>query len=106
MCASHSAFAGVTHERSLMTDQHHHTLKKHSILIAGHRTSLSVETAFWDQLKAIANRRGLSLNKLIEEIDGRRARDAKPSNLSSAIRVFVLDQLLTERTSTPSLPSP
>ena len=87
-----------------MTDQHHHALKKHSILIAGHRTSLSVETAFWDQLKAIAGRRGLSLNKLIEEIDGQRSRDANPANLSSAIRVFVLDQLLTERTSTPSLP--
>ena len=54
--------------------------------------------------QAIAGHRGLSLNKLIEEIDGQRSRDAKPSNLSSAIRVFVLDQLLTERTSTPSLP--
>jgi predicted DNA-binding ribbon-helix-helix protein len=81
-----------------------HVLKKHSILIAGHRTSLSLETAFWDQLKAIADRRRTSLNKLIEEIDQARTRDAKPSNLSSAIRVFVLDQLLTERTSFLSLP--
>jgi predicted DNA-binding ribbon-helix-helix protein len=86
-----------------MTNQHPHTLKKHSILVAGHRTSLSLETAFWDQLKAIADRRGLSLNKLIEEIDQRRSRDAKPANLSSAIRVFVLDQILTERTPSPSL---
>ena len=80
-----------------------HTLRKHSILIAGHRTSLSLEAAFWDQLKAIADRRGLSLNKLIEEIDRRRSRDAKPVNLSSAIRVFVLNELLTERTPSPSL---
>ena len=80
-----------------------HTLKKHSILIAGHRTSLSLEAAFWDQLKAIADRRGLSLNKLIEEIDQTRSRNAKPANLSSAIRVFVLEQLLTERTASPYL---
>jgi predicted DNA-binding ribbon-helix-helix protein len=80
-----------------------HTLKKHSILIAGHRTSLSLEAAFWEQLKAIAGRRGVSLNKLIEEIDQARSRDAKPANLSSAIRVFVLEQLLTERTPSPSL---
>jgi predicted DNA-binding ribbon-helix-helix protein len=80
-----------------------HALKKHSILIAGHRTSLSLETAFWDQLKAIAGRRRVSLNKLIEEIDQVRTRDAQPANLSSAIRVFVLNQLLTERTPTPSL---
>jgi predicted DNA-binding ribbon-helix-helix protein len=89
-----------------MNDQHAHTLKKHSILIAGHRTSLSLETAFWDQLKTIAGRRRLSLNKLIEEIDQARARDVKPANLSSAIRVFVLNQLLTERTPSPSLSKP
>jgi predicted DNA-binding ribbon-helix-helix protein len=88
-----------------MNDQHPHTLKKHSILVAGHRTSLSLEAAFWDQLKAIAARRNLSLNKLIEEIDQARSRDARPANLSSALRVFVLNQLLTERTPTPSLPS-
>ena len=92
-----------------MNDQRHstaHALKKHSILIAGHRTSLSLETAFWDQLRMIASRRRLSLNKLIEEIDQTRIRDAKPANLSSAIRVFVLNQLLTERTPSPSLSKP
>jgi predicted DNA-binding ribbon-helix-helix protein len=92
-----------------MNDQHHstgHALKKHSILIAGHRTSLSLEVAFWDQLKAIAGRRRLSLNKLIEEIDRARTRDAKLASLSSAIRVFVLNQLLTERTPSPSLSKP
>jgi predicted DNA-binding ribbon-helix-helix protein len=88
-----------------MNDRHPHTLKKHSILIAGHRTSLSLETAFWDQLRAIADRRGLSLNRLIEQIDGQRSRDAKPANLSSAIRVFVLNQILTDRTPSPSLPN-
>jgi len=89
-----------------MNDPHSHALKKHSILVAGHRTSLSIETAFWDQLKAIAGRRAISLNKLIEEIDRTRVRDARPSNLSSALRVFVLHQLLTERSAGPSLPNP
>ena len=69
------------------------TPRKHSIVIAGHRTSLSIESAFWEQLKAIAARRRISLNKLIEEIDRTRSADAKPANLSSAIRVFVLEYL-------------
>jgi predicted DNA-binding ribbon-helix-helix protein len=74
--------------------------RKHSVLIAGHRTSLSLETAFWEQLKAIAARRGLSLNRLIEEIDRGRTSEATPANLSSAIRVFVLDQVLNQRGAT------
>jgi len=68
-------------------------LRKRSVTIAGHRTSLSLEAAFWDALKEIATARGLSLNRLIEEIDRERqertAADAAP-NLSSAVRVFVL----------------
>ncbi len=69
-----------------------HTRRKHSVLIAGHRTSLSIESAFWEQLKAIAARRRISLNKLIAEIDRTRG-GAKPTNLSSAIRVFILEHL-------------
>jgi predicted DNA-binding ribbon-helix-helix protein len=68
-------------------------LRKRSVTIAGHRTSLSLEAAFWDALKEIATARGQSLNRLIEEIDRRRqeqtALDGAP-NLSSAARVFVL----------------
>jgi predicted DNA-binding ribbon-helix-helix protein len=71
-------------------------LRKRSVTIAGHRTSLSLEAAFWDALKEIAMARGLSLNRLIEEIDGKRqeqvAADSGP-NLSSAARVFVLGWL-------------
>jgi predicted DNA-binding ribbon-helix-helix protein len=70
-----------------------HLLRKRSVLIAGHRTSLSLESAFWEQLKAIAERRRISLNKLIEEIDRARSAEEKPANLSSAIRVFVLRHL-------------
>jgi len=74
-----------------------HVLRKRSVLIAGHRTSLSLETAFWEQLKAIAERRRISMNKLIEEIDRSRSAEDKPANLSSAIRLFVLRQLTSAR---------
>ena len=58
---------------------------KRSVVVAGHRTSVSLEPEFWNALKEIAERRGLSINKLIAEID----RD-RTGNLSSAIRVYVL----------------
>lgn len=64
-------------------------LKKRSVMIAGHSTSVSLEADFWDALKLIADRRNQSLNQLIAEIDSERL-----GNLSSAIRVFVLRDLL------------
>ena len=63
-------------------------MKKRSVLIAGHPTSVSLEEEFWDALKAEAAARGVSVNALIEEIDAGRA-----GNLSSAIRVFILTGL-------------
>ena len=68
-------------------------LRKHSVTIAGHRTSLSLEDAFWQRLQAIARARGLAISALIEEIDRARADQGDRSgNLSSAIRVFVLEE--------------
>jgi Uncharacterized protein related to arylsulfate sulfotransferase involved in siderophore biosynthesis len=61
-------------------------LKKRSILIAGHATSVSLEPEFWDSLKEIAEARAVSLNQLVAEIDRGRG-----GNLSSAVRVFVLN---------------
>ena len=60
-------------------------MRKRSVVIAGHRTSVSLETAFWTGLKEIAGQRGMSVNRLVETLDSGRG-----SNLSSAIRVFVL----------------
>jgi predicted DNA-binding ribbon-helix-helix protein len=60
---------------------------KRSLVIAGHRTSVSLEDAFWRRLRALAAERGLSLNGLAAMIDA--SRDG--ANLSSAIRVFVLE---------------
>jgi len=60
---------------------------KRSLDIAGHRTSVSLEAPFWEALADIAAERKLSLAALVAEIDRRRAPE---TNLSSAIRVFVL----------------
>ncbi|VTZ26501.1 hypothetical protein MPC4_80011 [Methylocella tundrae] len=60
---------------------------KHSLTIAGHRTSISLERAFWDRLRRLAAERGTSLAIVVAEIDARRG----AANLSSAIRVFVLE---------------
>ena len=65
-------------------------LKKHSVSIAGHRTSITLEAAFWDALTVIAKRRNTTVAGLIAEIDDGRAEDPAGPNLSSAIRVFVL----------------
>ena len=60
-------------------------LVKHSVRIAGHATSISLEGAFWTALGQIAARRGLSVTALLAAIDAERS-----GNLSSAIRLFVL----------------
>jgi predicted DNA-binding ribbon-helix-helix protein len=63
-------------------------VSKRSVTIRGHRTSFSLEQAFFDELQAIAAARGQKLAALIAEIDAARPREA---NLSAALRVFVLD---------------
>ena len=62
------------------------SLTKHSVRIAGHATSVSLESAFWEALCEIAARRRLSVNALLSQIDAERG-----GNLSSAIRLFVLE---------------
>ncbi len=73
-------------------------IRKRSVVIAGHATSVSLEDAFWRALKKIAQGRRQSLNTLISEIDRERLNDLSgdpagdlSGNLSSAIRVFVLE---------------
>jgi predicted DNA-binding ribbon-helix-helix protein len=60
---------------------------KRSIVIAGHKTSVSLEDAFWTSLKEIANAREMTLSDMVASIDS----DRSHGNLSSAIRLFVLD---------------
>jgi predicted DNA-binding ribbon-helix-helix protein len=60
---------------------------KRSIVVAGHKTSVSLEDAFWNGLKEIAGRRDITLSDLVAAIDSQRHH----GNLSSAIRLFVLE---------------
>lgn len=64
---------------------------KRSVTVAGHRTSLSLEPEFWQALKQVAQRESRTVSGLIGEIDAVRGR----RNLSSAVRVFVLERALT-----------
>jgi predicted DNA-binding ribbon-helix-helix protein len=75
---------------------------KRSIVIAGHKTSVSLEDAFWKGLKEIASDRNLTLSDLVATIDT----DRRQGNLSSAIRLFVLDHYRSQTipTLTPTLP--
>jgi len=63
---------------------------KRSLTLQGHRTSVSLEAAFWEAFRAIAARRGLSVNALAAEVDAVRT---PPASLASAIRLFVLRDL-------------
>jgi len=69
-------------------------MRKRSVTIDGHRTSVSLEDAFWTELAAIARRRGQPLAALVAEVDRARASGpAATANLSSALRLYVLDDL-------------
>ena len=60
---------------------------KRSVILAGHKTSVSLEDAFWNALKEIARKRLMTLSELIGTIDSQR----QQGNFSSAIRIFVLE---------------
>ena len=81
---------------------------KRSIILGGHKTSISLENEFWLCLREIADRRKIKLSALLQQIDN----DRTQANLSSAIRVFILNYMCAEaavqlppasgpRTSTP-----
>jgi predicted DNA-binding ribbon-helix-helix protein len=65
---------------------------KRSVVVAGHKTSVSLEDAFWEGLKEIAGKRQKNLSDLVAVIDSQR----QHGNLSSAIRLFVLDFYRTQ----------
>jgi predicted DNA-binding ribbon-helix-helix protein len=62
--------------------------RKRSLTIAGHRTSITLEDAFWRELKAAAAEMGMSVSALASAIDAAR----EPASLSAAIRVFLLSR--------------
>jgi predicted DNA-binding ribbon-helix-helix protein len=65
---------------------------KRSIIIAGHKTSVSMEDAFWNALKEIGKKQKTTISSLVADIDTRR----RHTNLSSAIRLFVLDHVCSQ----------
>lgn len=69
---------------------------KRSLKIAGHATSISLEEPFWRLLRHVAQVRGLGIAALVEAID----RERQGGNLSSAVRIHLLDWLMTESTLT------
>jgi predicted DNA-binding ribbon-helix-helix protein len=69
---------------------------KRSIVITGHKTSVSLEDAFWSGLKDIAASRTMTLSEIVASIDA----DRRQGNLSSAIRLFVLDHYRAQAGST------
>ena len=77
-----------------MTPEGSTRIVKRSLVVAGHRTSVSLEEAFWRRLKRIAAELGLSVNALAARVDAARGE----ANLSSALRVFVLDLVLRDAT--------
>jgi predicted DNA-binding ribbon-helix-helix protein len=66
---------------------HKSPVVKRSIVVGGHKTSVSLEEAFWTGMKEISGARTMTLSELVGEIDASR----QQGNLSSAIRLFVLD---------------
>lgn len=71
-------------------------VRKRSVTIRGHRTSFSLEQPFHDELVSIAAARGIGLAALVASVDETRPRD---TNLSSALRIFVLEQVKAGRSS-------
>jgi predicted DNA-binding ribbon-helix-helix protein len=75
---------------------------KRSFSIRGHRTSISLEQAFWEALQAIARERGLPLVQLVGAIDEGRG----DAGLSGAVRVFILDHYRSRARIDPAGPGP
>ncbi len=71
---------------------------KHSLTIARHRTSISLEDEFWEALSEVAREEGKSIASLVGEIDkGRGETGSKDANLSAAIRLYVLRKMRAGR---------
>ena len=65
---------------------------KRSIMIAGHATSVSLEPVFWEALRDAATAEGLPLSALVARLDAARVAAPDPSNLASAIRVWLFER--------------
>jgi predicted DNA-binding ribbon-helix-helix protein len=87
-----SKFAALTEEATMQS-----AVVKRSIVIAGHKTSISLEDDFWNALKEIKRSHNMTLSGLVADIDVRRLH----ANLSSAIRIFVLHHFRSQTSQKP-----
>lgn len=72
-------------------------ITKRSVVIGGHKTSVSLEEPFWNAVREIAGSQQITVSSLLRQIDLER----RNSNLSSAIRVFVLENVRSQTAATP-----
>lgn len=77
----------------MRTVGHFSAMNKHSVTIAGHPTSIRIESIFWDALIRESHLMGLPVNALIAQIDAERAARAVSPNLASAIRVWLFSRM-------------
>ncbi len=75
----------------------YHPPVKHSVEIAGHKTSISLEPLFWELLQDEASARDIPVNALIARIDAERIKAETPPGLASAIRLWLMTQLVDVR---------
>ncbi|MDY7098209.1 MAG: ribbon-helix-helix domain-containing protein [Pseudomonadota bacterium] len=78
----------------------YHPPVKRSIAIAGHKTSISLEPVFWDMLRAAAQDEDAAISTIVARIDSERIKAENPPGLASAIRVWLVSQSLSSK-STP-----
>ena len=71
----------------------YHPPLKYSVVLHGHRTSVSLEPLFWDLLRAAAEREGLPLNALVARIDAERITADTPPGLAGAIRLWLVSRM-------------
>ena len=71
----------------------YHPPRKHSVEIAGHKTSISLEPLFWEILRAAAAQEGVPVNALVARIDAERISSPTPPGLASAIRLWLVGWL-------------
>ncbi|MEM1103334.1 MAG: ribbon-helix-helix domain-containing protein [Pseudomonadota bacterium] len=76
-------------------------MRKRSLTLKGHRTSVALEPEFWGALEALARTDGLSLGQLVSKIDAERMTQQPPRNLASALRVYALQGAATSVGSPP-----
>ncbi len=76
-----------------MTPLYHPPVKR-SVEIAGHKTSISLEPAFWDMLRAASEEEALPINAIVARIDAQRIASETPPGLASAIRLWLVARLL------------